>query len=156
MTQLPPVLRINRQADLDPEPPAEQPATTPESRPLVRLPGGQMSLKDQSTAAFAHALRLAWARLRDLAHRPGGPINALREAKPPSFDEECEYATSRAWVPPGHDGGVFEKLGVLHHALIGRPGVALGNSISGLCHKPLRFWLFVFTVALVVLLAWKA
>jgi len=156
VTQLPLPLRVaHRPDDESPATPAEPATPATEPRPLVRLSGGQLSLKEQSAAAFAHAFRMAAARLRDLARREGGPVNALIEGKPPSLREECDYATSRAWVPPGHNGGVFEWLGVIHHLLIGRPGVAFGNSISAICHKPLRFWLLVFTVLIVALLAWK-
>jgi hypothetical protein len=160
---LPVPLRITRQPDQDgdgatpaaAEFPAEQPDATPAPRPVVRLSGGQMSLKNQTAAVLTYALRVAWRRWRELARREGGPVNALLEAKAPSIREECDYAQSRAWVPRGHNGGVFEVLGVLHHFLIGRPGVALGVSFAALCHKPLRFWLLALTATIVVLLAWK-
>jgi hypothetical protein len=157
VTQLPIPLHVTERPDPDDiaGPATEPAAPATGSRPLVRLSGGQMCLREQSAAALVHAFRMAFARLREMARREGGLPHALRAGKPPSFDEECDYARSRAWVPPGHDGGLFEWLGVIHHALIGRPGVALGNSISAICHKPLRFWLLVLTVLVIVFLIWK-
>jgi hypothetical protein len=121
---------------------------------LVPLSGGRMGVRDQVTAAAVHGFRTAWRRARDLSRREGGLVHGLLSGKPPSVTEQCEYAKSRAWVPPGHDGGLAERLGIVYHAVIGRPGVTAGNLVSAVCARPLRFFLVLFTVLAVVVSIW--
>jgi hypothetical protein len=134
-------------------PAAPVPAPVPETAALS-MSGSRVSVRDQASAAVMHGFRTAWRRARDLARREGGLVNGLLAGKPSSVLEQCEYARSRAWVPPGHDGGLAERLGVIYHALIGRPGVAAGNLISAVTARPLRFFLVLFTVGAVALAIW--
>ena len=144
------LLRIIRREDE----PAAEPDETGESptTPLVTLQGERMKPREQAVAA----VRFSVERARTGTGREGGVVHGLRNAKPPSVAEHAEYAASRAWVPPGCEGGLAERAGVLYHALIGRPGVALGNTISALCARPLRFTIAVLIVLVIVLVAWLA
>lgn len=156
-----PRLSLHLAGDTGPEPeqtaPAPQAEPEPEDPPAgvvaVTLHGDRMPIRSQAGAAAGHAFRAARLRARDMARRPGGPVNALLEGKPPSVAEQGDYARSRAWVPPGHQGGLADRLGVIYHLLIGRPGVALGNSVSAVASRPLRFGLFLLTVLIVTVLA---
>jgi hypothetical protein len=140
----PPLLRLAPRAP-DHEEDAEMPAA-PVPAPAaetaaVSLSGGQVSGRDQAAAAVGHGLRQAWRRYRQMAKRDGGLARGLASAKPPSIDEHFEYGRSRAWVPPGHQGGTAERLGVLHNRTAGAALVLIGNWISGTGHKPLRCYL---------------
>jgi hypothetical protein len=108
------------------------------SQPVITLQGGQMALGDQAKAAGGHAYRAARRRLRDMRQREGGLPRELLSGKPPSVEEQRAYVRNRAWVPLGHEGGMAERGGVLWGNLVGTPGVAAGNTISALAHKPLR------------------
>lgn len=113
----------------------------------IRLQGGkQVSLGEQAQVAGRIALREAWRRFNELRRRKGGLLHSLFNERPPTLQEECEYAQSRAWVPSGHEGGFAEAHGILFHWAIGRPMVAAGNLISGIGHKPLRWLLTAFFV----------
>lgn len=157
-------------SDPDPEPPEAReareappaPAPAPAPAAAVTLHGGRMPIRSQAGAAAGHAFRSARARAREMAKRPGGPVNALLEAKPESVAEHRAYARSRAWVPPAHSGrfpdsrdrdreAVVGRLGAAYHLLIGTPGVALGNSISGIAARPLRFLLVVLVLGVATL-----
>jgi hypothetical protein len=137
-------------------PEAEAPAEDPGSAgngAIMTLSGGQMALPDQAKAALGHAWRAALRRSRDLSEREGGLVHGLFNAKPPSVAEQHAYSASRAWVPPGHDNGIAEKAGVIYHLLVGRPGVALGNTISALAARPLRFFLALLVIAVLLIVA---
>ena len=144
MGDLASVLRLARGDDHEPE-------TAPDPEPAVLpvLRGTQVSLGDQAKAAAAVALASARRHVAEMSRREGGVVNGLLNAKPPSVQEQCDYAKSRAWVPAAHDGGIAETLGVAYHALIGRPGVALGNLIAGISARPLRFLIAAFLVAVI-------
>ena len=137
-------------AQSEPEEVTPEPAA---SRGAVTLRGGKLTTREQSAAALRLAVHVAMARWRELARREGGMVSGLLAAKPPSVTEECGYATDRSWVPAGHDGGWAERLGVLYHALIGRPGVAAGNTVSALCARPLRFFIAVAVLGALALIA---
>ena len=150
------VLRGDGTAEDAPEAPEAPQAATEDPRPPAPLilRGGKMTPQQQVWAAFSHAVLAARHHARAQSRREGGLVNGLMNGKPPSFREQSEYAASRAWVPPGHEGGLAERAGVLYHAVIGKPGVALGNTISAVFARPLRlaiaafllgtFMLFVF------------
>src|SRR5580693_5844285 len=133
-----------------------EPADATEAEPqrvpaaLVR-PVASMAWRDQVRAAAGHSWRTARYRSKALSEREGGMVHGLLSAQPPSVRDQCEYAKSRAWVPPGHEGGMADRAGMIYHLLIGRPGVALGNTISGLCARPFRF-----AVALVIVVICSA
>jgi hypothetical protein len=88
----------------------------------------------------AISLALGQGRARFRHYRDGnGVIAGLRAEKPPSLDEQTAYRESRAWVPTGHEGGVADRAGVFYLETIGTVGPAIGNTISCLTARPLRF-----------------
>jgi hypothetical protein len=120
---------------------------------LTLLTGGQMTWLDQSRAALAHAFRVAHLRSAELRAREGGIVHGLMRAQPPSVQDQCDYAHDRAWLPPGTEGGTLEGMGAIYHALAGKPGVAVGNAISALHARPLRWCIAaVVSAALAVIL----
>lgn len=151
-TTLPQLLRAAPASEDEPDAElAPEPAPSPGLPALTQ--GGQMAWREQAGAAVVHAFRVAWLRARTLSGREGGMVHGLLSARPPSVLEQHEYAKSRAWVPPGHDGGIAEKAGVLYHALIGRPGVAFFDLGAALVSRPLRFFLFLLVAGLITLIA---
>jgi len=98
-----------------------------------------MSPSGHYRAALAHAFRAARHRARALAERDGSLPAGLVNGKPPSLAEQHEYAKARHWVPAGHDGGLLEGMGVVYHAVVGRPGVAAFNAAAAIVSRPLRF-----------------
>jgi len=120
-------------------PEAAPAAPAPAPAPLVLLEGDRMTRQDSLITALAHAFRLARRRSRDLAEREGGMVSGLASGHIPSVREQHEYATARNWVPPGHDGGVLEGMGVVFHWVIGRPWVALANAQGAIASRPLRW-----------------
>jgi hypothetical protein len=117
----------------------------------ITLKGGQqVSLGEQATAAARIACHEARHRFSDMRRHQGGLVHALFNEQPPSLQQECEYAQSRAWVPAGHEGGFAEAHGILFHTLIGRPTVAAGDLIAGIGHKPAR-WLSAAFLTLVLI-----
>jgi hypothetical protein len=108
------------------------------ARNLITLHGDRMGFGDQAKAAAGHAWRIAKRRAKDAREREGSVVAGLARAKLPSIEEQCQYARSRAWVPPGHEDGIAAAMGVVFHALIGRPGVAAANLAGALCARPFR------------------
>lgn len=154
MSALPIMLRPS--PDGDPPPDDVDAAPVPEPARLsavVTLAGSEMSLADQTKGVMWVAWRNALRRARDLQEHEGGLVHQLHTGKPPSLAEECRYAQSRMWVPPGHEGGIAEVHGVIYHAVVGRPGVAVGNWISATAHKPMRFYFtLIFIVAFILII----
>lgn len=107
--------------------------------PVVVLAGTQMRGWQQLAALAAHGGRATASRWRELRERDGGLVHGLLHARPPSVAEQCGYARDRAWLPAGHEGGIADMAGTVYHILIGRPGVAAGDLIAGICARPLRF-----------------
>jgi hypothetical protein len=138
----------------DETPDATESGTETAPVPLVTLQGEHMKPREQAAAALRFSVERARARTTDVSRREGSVVHGLVNAKPPSVAEQSAYATSRAWVPPGHQGGWAERSGVAYHAMIGRPGVALGNTISALCARPLRFAIAAFLLGTLVLIAY--
>lgn len=141
----------------EPEEAPDATAGEPERVHAVTTPAlATMGWQDQMRAAMGHSWRTARYRSKALSEREGGMVHGLLSAQPPSVRGQCEYAKSRAWVPPGHEGGMADRAGMIYHLLIGRPGVALGNTISGLCARPFRFAaaLLIVIVCMAVLAVW--
>lgn len=112
-----------------------------------------MPVLAQCVAVARHAFRVARRRGKDLAEKDGGWVNGLLAAKPPSVTEQREYLRTRAWLPPGHEGGVADKAGAWYQRLVGIPGVAFGNWISATAARPFRFaWTAVIFAALIALI----
>jgi len=138
--------------DID-APPADDEQEAARCGAVLTLREGQVSYLDQLTGTFSHALhasRLRWRHAKD----GGGIVAAMLDGKQPSIREECDYAKSRAWVPEGHAGGTSEAMGDVFHAVVGRPGVTIGNAVSYVSHRPLRFCVAagVATVAAIAVL----
>jgi hypothetical protein len=106
--------------------------------PLVAIEGDRMEWHDDMRAAIMHALAVARHQSQVMRARDGGIVHGLMAGQPPSVQQQCDYAKSRAWVPPGHDGGITETAGVIYHALIGRPAVAFFGACSAIFARPLR------------------
>jgi hypothetical protein len=77
--------------------------------------------------------------------------------KPESMAEHRAYMKSRAWVPPGMDGGAEKAVtgaGLFYHLIIARPLLAAANTVAAAAVRPLRLLcLTVLAVVLIVLLA---
>ena len=97
-----------------------------------------MPLHVQVTAAYRAVTRSARHKIRDLRRKEGGLLAGLYLEKPPSLAEHRVYVQRKAWVPPGHDGGVADRYGALWGNTLGTAGVAVGNTISALAHRPFR------------------
>jgi hypothetical protein len=151
MSDMDRLLRIIKRED-DPETAAPDPGEETPRAPLVTLQGERMKPREQAVAALRFSVERARTGAGEVSRREGSVVHGLMNAKPPSVAEQREYAASRAWVPPGHAGGWAEKLGVLYHAVIGRPGVALGNTISALAARPLRFAIAAFLLGALALI----
>jgi hypothetical protein len=136
-------------------PPPEQPdaGAGQAGGPVATLSGGQVTLLDQAGAAISHALRSARLRIGEMSEQDGGMIHGIVHGQPPSLKDQTRYLRGRGWVPPGHDGGWSERLGVLYHLLIGVPGVAAGNAFSALCARPLRLLSALLLLLLIVIIA---
>lgn len=111
-----------------------------------------MPVLAQCVAVARHAFTVARRRGKDLAGREGGVVNGLLAGKPPSVNEEREYLRTRGWLPPGHEGGIADIAGQGFHKSLGIPGVAAGDAISAIHHRPFRYILaFAFFLALAAL-----
>ena len=146
------LLRIIRRED--------EPETTDETGesprpPLVTLQGERMKPREQAAAALRFRGRRSRTAVAKRARNPAGVIHGLKHAKPPSFQEQCDYAASRR-PPAGRESTVAERGEMVFHALIGRPGVAAGGAISGLTARPsraARAFAFAFLVGVTSLCA---
>lgn len=144
MTLQIPLLRQERE-----EPPDEAPAPGPAPETRQEAPAAP---EPQALAVIPHAFRTARRRAEALAEREGGWVNGLLAGKPPSVAEQREYLRVRAWLPPGHEGGIADRAGVVYHRVVGIPGVALGNWVSATCARPFRFcWTLAAFILLLVL-----
>ena len=129
------------------EPPDEAPDPAPAPEAVQDAPAAPEAL-----AVIPHAFRTARRRAEALAGREGGWVNGLLAGKPPSIAEQREYLRLRAWLPPGHEGGIADKAGAAYHRVIGIPGVVLGNWISATCSRPFRLAWTLATLALLLAL----
>lgn len=136
---------------------AELPVIAPEDddtatlRPVV-LADRRVSYGRQSAAALQHAWRVYRRRVRDEHERDGSWLHQ-RKTEQHSYQAVTDYAASRAWVPPGHDGGISEKLGVLYFVL-GRLKTAYHVAQLYKAARPARWavWnAFKFAVAMTLL-----
>lgn len=157
---------------------AELPAIAPEDddtatlRPVV-MADPRMSYGRQSAEALRHAWQASRRRAREEHEREGSWLHRIatepvtlkgtyvygHQDDPAPAGEihgTCDYAQARGWVPPGHDGGIAEKAGVLYFALIGRPKVAYHRVQIWKAERPLRWAIwnvikFAIAMALVTL-----
>jgi hypothetical protein len=104
----------------------------------------------QAAGVIQHALRPGAELARARISRAGGRVNAGLAYQPPSVIQQQAYAADRAWVKPGHEGGLFDRAGTRYQRRHGIPMVALGNFISGAHSRPwaaLRLWLALTAAA---------
>ena len=95
--------------------------------------------------------------VRDLWLRPGRLLYVMWHGKPESMAEHRAYMKSRAWVPPGMDGGAEKAVsiaGIAYHLIIARPLKAAAKTVDAAADRPLRLLcLAAFVLVLIVLLA---
>jgi hypothetical protein len=91
-----------------------------------------------------------WAGLA--AASPGGIVRGIVADSPPSAEEHLRYVGSRAWLPPGHPGGVSGTAGAVYGYTLGLLGVTIGNGIAWMFHKPLRLTLVLLIAGFLLLL----
>lgn len=101
-------------------------------------------------SAVAEAARELWLH-------PDRLLYVMWHGKPESMAEHRAYMKSRAWVPPGMDGGAEKAVtgaGLFYHLLIARPLLAAANTVAAAAVRPLRLLcLAVLVLVLIVLLA---
>ena len=157
-----PLLRLRSAPGEAPEPEVAAPETplaahtetaAQPAAPLAVKEAAAMPVLAQCVAVARHAFRVARRRGAEMSRREGGWVNAVLSAHPPSVHEQREYLRTRAWLPPGHEGGVADKAGAWYQRLVGIPGVAFGNWISATAARPFRFaWTAVIFAALIALI----
>jgi hypothetical protein len=95
--------------------------------------------------------------VRELWLHPDRLLYVMWHGKPESMAEHRAYMKSRAWVPPGMDGGAEKAVtgaGLFYHLLIARPLLAVANTVGAAAVRPLRLLcLAVLITVLIVLLA---
>jgi hypothetical protein len=117
----------------------------------LELRGREQTGPERAAIALGHWLDLSKAAIaRRYEARPDGLLRGLLHAKPESLAEHRNYVRSRAWVPEGHEGSLIPGIGVLYHNTIGVTLVALGNAISALGARQLRFMIACLVVGSVV------
>jgi len=123
--------------------------------PAAPAPAGHVTYGRQVAEALRFAVRQGRLRWRQEQRRDGKFIHPLR-TEPCSIQDVCDYADSRAWVPPGHDGGIAEKSGVAYFAVIGKPMVTYHRVRIWEYERPLRWliWLAIRFAAAMAVLAW--
>ena len=157
-----PLLRLRSAPSEVPEPEVPAPDTPLAAHPeTAAQPAAPVAVKEaaampvlaQRAAVARHAFTMARKRGAEMSRREGGWVNAVLSAHPPSVHEQREYLRTRAWLPPGHEGGVADKAGAWYQRLVGIPGVAFGNWISATAARPFRFaWTAVIFAALIALI----
>ena len=157
-----PLLRLRSAPSEVPEPEVPAPDTPLAAHPeTAAQPAAPVAVKEaaampvlaQRAAVARHAFTMARKRGAEMSRREGGWVNAVLSAHPPSVHEQREYLRTRAWLPPGHEGGIADKAGTVYQRLIGVPGVAFGNWISATAARPFRFaWTAVIFAALIALI----
>lgn len=115
----------------------DAPAEVPAPAPLVLLGGDRMTQRDSLLAALANAIRAARHRSKELAEREGGMVAGMLSGQAPSVRAQRRYVSARKWVPPGHDGGTLEGMGLVYGPL-GSAVVSLGQSLAAIGAYPLR------------------
>jgi hypothetical protein len=132
-----------------------EPAEGPQAAAPGR-PAGELTRRDQVSAALTLAVRNGRQRAGDLRKREGGLWHGIRTGKPASIEEQARYVTSRPWVPPGHEGGLAEAEGVLFYLLIGNPLHKLGLFIAWAGQRQFHFWgvFAVFAVTVLPVALW--
>lgn len=103
-----------------------------------RLSGDRMSGARRAWEVAHHLFRVGRRRYTDAKAQPGGMVGAALRWQGPSVEDQSAYAKGRAWVPRGFAGGQLEAMGVIFHAIIGRPAVAIGNAVKWLGGWPLH------------------
>lgn len=136
----------------EPLPDDEQPGEITQGIPATR-DASQVSFWRQLADGARHTWRAARRAARE-SHEREGSFLQQRKAEQHSYDLLCEYADSRAWVPEGHAGGIFERLGDMYF-VIGKRKAAYHLAQLYKCERPLRqstWWLVKYLVVVGLLL----
>ena len=95
--------------------------------------------------------------VRELWLHPDRLLYVMWHGKPESMAEHRAYMKSRAWVPPGMDGGAEKAVsiaGIAYHLIIARPLKAAAKTVDAAADRPLRLLcLAAFILALLVIFA---
>lgn len=108
------------------------------TRPRMRLSGDRMSGARRAWATAQHLYRVGRRRFNDARAQEGGIVGSALRWQGPSVEDQSAYATGRAWVPRGFAAGTLEAMGVIFHAALGRPAVAIGNGIKWVFCRPIH------------------
>lgn len=119
----------------------------------VPAAAGHVTYGRQAVEALRFAVRVGRRRWREEQARDGKFIHRMK-TEPRSIQDVCDYADSRAWVPPGHDRGIAEKTGRAYFLLIGVPRVTYHRVRIWEYERPLRWLIWTairFAAAMAVL-----
>lgn len=125
----------------------------------VPVPAGvrPVTVPERTAGVVKRAGTAALEAVRELWLHPDRLLYVMWHGKPESMAEHRAYMKSRAWVPPGMDGKPGKAVigaGLFYHLIIGRPLLAVANTVGGAAVRPLRLLcLAVLAVVLFVLLA---
>jgi hypothetical protein len=137
-----------------------RPAPVPAgSTTAVPVPAGvrPVTVPERAAGAIGRAGTGVLEAVRELWLHPDRLLYVMWHGKPESMAEHRAYMKSRAWVPPGMDGGAEKAVtgaGLFYHLLIARPLLAVANTVGAAAVRPLRLLcLAVLVTVLIVLLA---
>jgi hypothetical protein len=115
----------------DPEPPPVPDEGTGGEAPVPAGPG--------RAGVVTRAWRAAGKTWREGAAREGGWVNAALRWRGPSVADQRDYLRERAWLEPGDEGGLADRIGEAFYIGAGIPGVALANLVKAGVHRLLVF-----------------
>jgi hypothetical protein len=143
-----PVPEVTDQVPAIPEP-------KPAGHALTRPGGGRVDVFTQCRMFAQAKFRAARRRARDASAREGNWVSGFLAAKPRSVDEQRGYLANRRWLPPGHEGGIADRLGEAYQVAYGIPGVAAGNAVSLTFKHGFRFAMVTAGLLVVLFAACK-
>ena len=121
-----------------PEPPQAARTETVIAAQPAAPPGGTAQM---STAGW---LRGARRKASEPSQQEGHWVRDGLAGRPVSVDQQRAHLANRGWLDPGHENGLADRIGEAFLVAVGIPGVAIGNFVSWLCARPLRFvWALV-------------
>lgn len=140
---------------------ALHPAPVPDAGTEVTVPvpagARPVTVPERAAGAVKRAGTGALEAARELWLHPDRLLYVMWHGKPESMAEHRAYMKSRAWVPPGMDGGAEKAVigaGLFYHLVIARPLKAAAKTVDAAADRPLRLLcLAVLAAALIFLLA---
>jgi hypothetical protein len=124
----------------DPGPPAQAPETPQAARqeaaPAQPAAPAVPAPKPGLGAAMAHGFRSA---RRGMARRDGHWVTEALGGHAPSVNDQRAYLANRGWLPPGHEGGIADRIGEAYQVAVAIPGVAAGLAWAWLVSRQFRF-----------------